>query len=358
MKKLIFIFIISLYAFESQAQYQKPYYREDEKETKGKSVKKNKIFLEALKRNLLVVLEEEDPQKIKGLQKTEGKLAEYKRLIALNNQLLRELVPKYWRQDSAIIEFKKHSECVALSKSGSKAYYTIEFTSLKDKENFDPALMEKEPLVKRKQLLRKAGEFGKFEVSLIEKFGKSAFYDFTTITSIPNELDFIISIQMINNFILSKYYEPSLSKGGYENFIMERHSALQNKTLLIDSAQVDFTPGFNMKDLKSNYPYNFKVAGASEILKEVKAQNTSYAYLTIIPNTSSTGKDHSFSNTAGGGMTSEVNEQITAYTHYIVDCAGSEPMFIAKNQPRLLEKTGWQLNTTYILKLYNFKIVR
>jgi hypothetical protein len=329
MKKLVFIFFISVYAFESQSQYIKPYYREDEKEMKEKSVKKNKIFLEALKRNLLVVLEEEDPKRIRELQKSEGKLAEYRRLINLNNKLLRDLVPKFWRQDSAIIEFKKYSECMALSKAGSKAYYTIEFSSLKDKEDFDPAILEKDPLIKRNQLLRKTGEFGKF-----------------------------VSIQMINNFFLSKYYEPTLSKGGYENFVMERHASLQNKTLLVDSAQVDFTRSFNMKDLKDNYPYNLRLAGATEILKEVKAQNGVYAYLTIIPNTSQTGKDNSFNNTAGGGMTENVKEQVTSYTHYIVDCAGSEPMFIAKNQPRLLEKTGWQLNTTYILKLYNFNVVR
>jgi hypothetical protein len=358
MKKLIFIFFISVYAFESQSQYVKPYYREDEKEMKEKSVKKNKIFLEALKRNLLVVLEEEDPKRIRELQKSEGKLAEYRRLINLNNKLLRDLVPKFWRQDSAIIEFKKYSECMALSKAGSKAYYTIEFSSLKDKEDFDPAILEKDPLIKRNQLLRKTGEFGKFELKLIEKFGKNAFYDFKTITSVPNELDFIVSIQMVNNFFLSKYYEPTLSKGGYENFVMERHASLQNKTLLVDSAQVDFTRSFNMKDLKDNYPYNLRLAGATEILKEVKAQNGVYAYLTIIPNTSQTGKDNSFNNTAGGGMTENVKEQVTSYTHYIVDCAGSDPMFIAKNQPRLLEKTGWQLNTTYILKLYNFNVVR
>jgi hypothetical protein len=279
-------------------------------------------------------------------------------LIELNNKLLIELVPKFWRQDSANIEFKKYSECVALSKAGSKKYFTIEYSSLRDKEEFDPAIVPKDPLTKRQSLLPKAGEFGKFEIKLIEKFTKPAFYDFQTITSIPNELDFITSIQMINNYFLSKYYDPALSNAGYEAFVMGRHTSLQSKTLLVDSAQVTFAPGFKMKDLKENYPYSFELAGTAKILKEVKAQNSTYTYLTIVPYTSRTGKDNSFNNTAGGGMTENMKEQVTSYTHYIIDCAGSEPVFLAKNQPRMLEKTGWQLNTTYILKLFNFKIVR
>jgi hypothetical protein len=358
MKKLICIFFISLSVFELYAQTVKPYYREDEKQTKERSVKKNKNFLAALKRKVLVVLEEEDPQRIKELQKSEGKLAEYRRLINHNNQLLKKLIPQFWRQDSTTIVFKKYSECLALKKSGSKDYFAIEFSSIKNKENFDPALMEKDPLIKRKELLSKAGEFGKFEISLIEKFGKSSFYDFATITSIPNELDFTISIQMINNFFLSKYFEPTLSKGGYESSVMEKHATLQSKTLLIDSAQVNFSGGFNMKDLKENYPYNFKLAGITEILKEVKTQNGAYAYLLVYPNLSVSGKDNSFNNTTGGGMSDVVKDQIATYTHYIIDCAGSEPLFLAKNQPRLLEKTSWQLNITHILKLYNFNIVR
>jgi hypothetical protein len=358
MRQLIFIFFISLSFFELHAQYVKPYYREDEKQTKERSVKKNKKFLEALKRKVLVVLEEEDPKRVKELQKSEGKLAEYRRLINLNNQLLKSVVPQFWRQDSTTIEFKKYSECLALSKSGSKDYFTIEFSTIKNKESLDPALMEKDALIKRKELLSKAGDFGKFEISLIEKFGKSAFYDFATITSVPNELDFIVSIQMMNNFFLSKYYEPTLSKGAYESSVMEKHATLQTKTLLIDSAQVNFSSGFNMKDLKENYPYNFKLAGVTEIQKEVKAQNSAYAYLVINPNISVSGKDNSFNNTAGGGMSDAVKDQVASYTHYIIDCAGSEPLFLAKNQPRLLEKTSWQLNTTHVLRLYNFKLVR
>jgi hypothetical protein len=358
MKKLILVFFISFFVLELRGQYVKPYYREDEKVTKERTVKRNRYFLEALKRNVLVVLEEEDPKKIKELQKSEMKLAEYRRLIDLNNRLLMDLIPRFWKQNNATIEFKKNSECIALRQAGSKEYFTIEFASMKDKDFFLPALSETDPLIKRKELLTKTGNFGKFEACLIEKFGKSSFYEFTTITSVPNELDYIISIQMMNNFFLSKFYEPTISKSGYESFSMERHTNLQNKTLLIDSAQVAFSPGFNAKDLKENYPYNYKMAGATEILKEVKAQNGTYAYLLINPNLTITGKDNSYNNTAGGGMSEVVKETTTSYTHYIIDCAGSEPLFLAKNQPRLLEKTSWKLNTTYILKLYNFKIVK
>jgi hypothetical protein len=354
-----FIFLFFSFVFHHlNAQYVKPYYREDEKSVKINSEKKNRKFVEASKRKLLVVLNEEDPKKTKEFQKSEDKLNKYLALIRLTNKLLVDLIPKYWRQNNCQVEFKNYSECLALKKSGSKDYFTIDFSSLRQSENISGILGFSDPAIARANLLKKPGEFGKFEISLIEKFGKDSFYDFATIISYPNELDFIIGIQQINNFFLAKYANHSLNTMDYEGMIMEKHPYLSSRSLLIDSMQINFGNGFNMNDLKENYPYTFTLSSSDKILEVIKTADSTFAYLAIIPSLNITGKDNSFSSTAGGGMNEIVKDYVSSYIHYIIDAGSSEAIFFAKNQPRTLEKQSWQLNIAHILKLYNMKIVK
>jgi hypothetical protein len=358
MKKFFIFLFFSLALHQLNAQYVKPYYREDEKIMKQNSEKKNRKFIAASTRKLLVVLNEQDPGKIKEFQHTEEKLRRYKELLGLTNKLLFDLVPKYWRQNNCQVEFKKYSECLELKKSGRQDYFTIDFSSLRQSENISRLLSFTDPDMARRELLKNPDEFGKFEISLIEKFGKDAFYDFATIVAYPNELDFIISLQQINNLFLAKYSDHTLSMSGYEGLIMDKHPYLNNKTLLIDSLQINFSNGFNMKDLSENYPYRYQLSSSDKILKAIKASDTTQAYLAIIPSLNITGKDNSFSSTAGGSMNEALKDYVSSYTHYIIDAGSSEALFFAKNQPRMVEKSSWQLNLTHVLKLYNMKIVK
>jgi hypothetical protein len=358
MKEFFIFLFFSLMLHQLNAQYVKPYYREDEKSTKQNSEKKNRKFIEASKRKLLVVLNEEDPKKIKEYQKSEGKLNKYKELIRLTNQLLVNLVPQYWKQNNCQVEFKKYSECMTLKKSGGKDYFTIDFSSLRKSDDISEFLAFSDPVSARRNLLEKPGQFGKFEISLIEKFGKDSFYDFATISPYPNELDFIISIEQINNLFLAKYADHTLSTMHYEGIIIEKHPYLNNRSLLIDSLQINFADGFNLNDLKENYPYRYQLSSSDKILQAIKTTDTAYAYLAIIPNLNVTGKDNSFSSTAGGGMVEAIKDYVSSYTHYIIDAGSSEAIFFAKNQPRTIEKSSWQLNVTHVLKLYNLKIVK
>ncbi|MFL5730144.1 MAG: hypothetical protein ACJ75J_11720 [Cytophagaceae bacterium] len=356
MKGVLFLLFFSLSLQPLCAQYVKPYYREDETSTKRNAEKKNRKYLEASKRKLLVVLEEEDPKQVRSLAGSDEKLERYRSLIRISNQLISELVPQHWRQNNCQVEFKKFSECLALKKAGSKDYFCLEFCSFRQMDDVSELLAFKDPAAARAAMLKSPGKFGKFEISLIEKFGKSAFYEFTTITPWPNELDFTIAIQQMNSIFLAKYSDPALSTAHYEGLIEEKHPYLSLRTLLVDSAQVNFSPGFHMDDLKENYPYAFRFSSAEEIQKVVKAKDTAFAYLAIIPNLNITGRDNSFNSTSGGGMAEAVKDYVYSYTHYLIDAGSTEALFFAKNQPRLLEKSGWQLNLTHILKLYNMKI--
>jgi hypothetical protein len=356
MKGLLPFLIFSFMLGPVCAQYVKPYYREDEKSAKRSSGKKNRKFLEASKRKLLVVLSEEDPKKIKEFQKNEEKLSAYRNLIKLNNQLMTDLVPRHWKQENCQVEFKKYSECMSIKESGSKDYFTIDFSSLRKAENMSAMLGLSDLAQARKNALDKAAEFGKFQISLIEKFGKDAFYEFATISAYPNELDFTISIQQMNNLFLAKYSDPELSNVSYEAQIMEKHPYLNIRTLLIDSAQIVFTTGFKKEKLNENYPYKYKLCGADEILQAINRKDTAYAYLAVFPVLNLSGRDNSFNSTAGGGMEEGMKDYISSYMHYLIDAASSEALFFAKNQPRFVEKTSWQLDVMHILKLYNLKI--
>jgi hypothetical protein len=357
--KIFFIFsLFPLSLHQLNAQYVKPYYREDEKNMKQHTEKKNRAFIEASKRKLLVVLNEEDPKKVKEYQRSEEKLKRYKELIRLSNKLLVDLIPQYWRQDNCQVEFKKYSECITLKKSGSKDYFTVDFSSLRQADDISGLIAIADPASARNILLKKPGEFGKFEISLIEKFGKSFFYDLATISAYPNELDFIIGIQQINNLFLAKYSDHALSTTHYEAMEIEKHSYLGSRVLLIDSLQINFANGFNTKDLDENYPYKYQLSSSDEILKVIKTADTTRAYLAIIPNLNITGKDNSYSSTSGGGMSEAVKDFVSSYTHYLIDAGSSEALFFAKNQPRTIEKSSWQLNLTHVLRLYNLNIVK
>jgi hypothetical protein len=356
MKGLLPFLIFSFMLEPLCAQYVKPYHREDEKSAKRNSEKKNRKFLEASKRKLLVVLNEEDPKKIKEFQKSEEKLSGYRNLIKLSNQLMTDLVPRYWRQENCQVEFKKYSECMSIKESGSKDYFTIDFSSLRKAENMSAMVAFSDPKLARKNSLNKTPDFGKFEISLIEKFGKDAFYEFATISPYPNELDFTISIQQMNNLFLAKYSDPDLSNVNYEALMIEKHPYLNIRTLLIDSSQIVFSPGFKNEKLNENYPYAYKFCGADEILKAINLKDTAYAYLAIVPVLNLSGRDNSFNSTSGGGMEEGMKDYISSYTHYLIDAASSEALFFAKNQPRIVEKTSWQLDVMHILKLYNLKI--
>jgi hypothetical protein len=348
MKSFAAFLFFSLVLHQVQAQYVKPYPGQDKNSVSHYSEKKNRKFIEASKRKLLVVLNEEDPERLKRFRKNTDKLSRYRNIISLSNQLMTELVPMYWKQENCEVEFKKVSECIALRKSGNTDYFTIDFTSLRSTEafstlrsteDFSILLAFSDPATARKNSLSKPGEFGKFEISLIEKFGKESFCDFATICSYPNELDFIISIQQINNLFLAKYSDPKLSNERYEEMIIARHPYLRIRTLLIDSAQIRFT----------------KVCGAGDIMKAIKSKDTAYAYLAIIPKLNN-GRDNSFNSTAGGGMAEDIKESVSSYTHYLIDAASSEALFFEKNEPRSVEKFSWKLDVNHILKMHNLRL--
>src|SRR4051812_12089280 len=100
MKGVLFLLFFSLSLQPLCAQYVKPYYREDETSTKRNAEKKNRKYLEASKRKLLVVLEEEDPKQVRSLAGSDEKLERYRSLIRISNQLISELAPQHWRQNN------------------------------------------------------------------------------------------------------------------------------------------------------------------------------------------------------------------------------------------------------------------
>ena len=303
--------------------------------------KEDKKFSKFYNRKLVVVLAEEDPQKLKYYKSSPQKLEFYRELIRINNDLLTELIPKYWRQissgrnNSDTILFKKYSECLELSKTNPKDYITLEFSSLRDSYNENLFELVNKPGVDyRNTLLDKEGEFGKMEVKILEEFEKPAVYNFFTITSYPNELDFTIAIQQIGNFFMERYEFLNRSEL-FEQESVARREELKNKILLVDTFQVEKRNGFSY--IQEKFPATHGLTNREGLLQIIKSKDTSYAYVIVVPYFPVFG-DNSFEYTSGEKK--EGDDKIS-YFHLLINSENSEILSYIRNESRIINKKSW-----------------
>jgi hypothetical protein len=307
----------------------------------NRKTKEDKKFSKFYNRKMIVVLAEEDPQKLKFYKSSPQKLEFYKELIRSNNELLTHLVPQYWKQISSdqknadTILFRKYSECLALSKTNPKEYVTLEFSSLRDSYNENLFELVNKPGVDyRKALLIKEGEFGKMEIKLLEEFEKPAIYNFYTITSYPNELDFTIAIQQMGNFFIERYEFMNRSEL-FEQETASRREALKTKILLVDTFQVEKRNGFGY--IQEKFPATHGLTNGDGMLQIIKSKDTSYAYVVVVPYFPVLG-DKSYEYTSGG--TQEGLDKIS-YFHLLINSENTEILSYIRNDARIINKKSW-----------------
>ena len=321
-----------------------PYFSDYLKLTKKS--KENKKIISLYNRKLIVVLAEEDPDKIKYYKSSPKKISFYKELIKTNNELITQVAQNYWQQlyprakEADTILFRTYSECLALSKTDIEDYFTIEFSSLRQNEN--AALFQlggKEGNIDyRKALLNRPNEFGRFEVKLIEDFTKPFLHDFLTITSYPNELDFIIAIQQINNFFLERFkYINQYER--YKDDMTSRREKLSNKILLIDSAQAEKTSGA-YSFIHKEFPYKHQLTDYKGVLEAIKRKDTAYAYIVVLPYISLLG-DNTFENTSNNNVI-DSKSGTPFYSHLMVNAANAGVYNLIRNESRIINKKSWQ----------------
>jgi hypothetical protein len=307
----------------------------------SRKAKDDKKFSKFYNRKMIVVLAEEDPQKLKYYKSSPQKLAFYKELIRINNDLLTQLVPKYWRQVSMgqkngdTILFKKYSECLALSKTNPKEYVTLEFSSLRNSNNENLFnLVNKPGKDYRNALLNIEGEFGKMEMKVLEDFEKPAIYNYCTITSYPNELDFTIAIQQIGNFFIERFEFMNRAEV-FEQESISRREELKSKILLADTFQVEKRNGFAY--IQEKFPATHGLTNGEGMLQIVKSKDTSYAYVVVVPYFPVFG-DNSYEYTSGG---KQEGENTMSYFHLLINSENTEILAYIRNESRIINKKSW-----------------
>lgn len=307
----------------------------------GRKNKDDKKFSKFYNRKLIVVLAEEDPQKLKYYKSSPQKLNFYKELIKINNDLLTQLVPKYWRQLSMgqekqdSILFKTYTECLALSKTNSKEYVTLEFSSLRDSYNENLFQLVNKPGINcRNALLNKEGEFGKMEMKILEDFEKPSTYSYYTITSYPNELDFTIAIQQMGNFFIERFQFMNRAEL-FEQESISRRELLKSKVLLVDTFQVEKRNGFAY--IQEKFPATHGLTNGDGMLQIINSNDTTYAYVVVVPYFPVFG-DNSYEYTSGGKQDGEAT---LSYFHLLINSENTEILAYIRNESRIINKKSW-----------------
>jgi hypothetical protein len=293
-------------------------------------------------RKLIVVLHEEDPEVLRRIKKDDQKTARYKAMIAYSNEILQKAVPMFWNTGRPY-EFRTFSECLALADS-SEAYFTLEFSSLRQNENLQLYLLKPDTASSiytvRRELMRRK-EYGSFELKLIEKFRATPFYSFTTPASIPNEYDFITAIQFISSLVREKLESPKLNTRNYELKIQQNNPYLFLRTLLVDSTVVN-KQGRSYDYIRREYDSTsaYQLSDPAGIAALAYTQDTALAYLAIVPYVDPIARGQSFGGTAGGSINDY--EKRIFFMQLIFDVRTGELLYYDKTEEAVVVPRDWK----------------
>jgi hypothetical protein len=292
-------------------------------------------------RKLIVVLQEEREEVLHRIKKDAAKTARYKALIAYTNDLLKKTVTNFWRTGQTI-EFRKLSECVALSDT-SQSYMTIDFASLRINENVQLYVLKPDTAniySTRSELMRRK-EYGYFELKLIEKFRGTAFYTFHTPSSVPNEYDFITSVQFMSALVKGKLEDPKFSSRDYELKIQQNNSKLFDRILLADSNIVN-KQARSYSYIRQEYDSLslYELSNPKGIVEKIYIKDTTYAYLNILPYIDPIARGQSYLGTSGGNINDY--EKTVYFMQLIFDASSGELLYYDKAEEVVVLARDWR----------------
>ena len=217
---------------------------------------------------LVVVLKEEEPDKLKKLAKKPAELAAYKAFIANYNAQIAELAPKLWHL-SPSIEFKRESEMDALVKD--KNYQRGELTH----ENFTV----REHLAggaARGPVLYASSSQTAFLLSVISNGTKRVVMNMPIAPGVVYPSDIILCLKT------AQYQLQQAANGKNTNAqLAESGKRLRSKTLLLDEAEVNGK--LSAAEIKQVYPFAFQLVSREAIETAVREGDTRYACVRIMP---------------------------------------------------------------------------
>ena len=215
--------------------------------------------------SLIVVLKDEEPDKLKKLAKKQAELIAYKSFIANYNALIQELAPAIWHF-SPSVEFKHESEIPAL---------------VKDK-NYQHGMLKHDDYTVMEHLGGGAARGGAFYSSesrtafllSIISSGKQR-----TIAPVPIAPGKVYTSDII--FCLKTLQYQLQERASGKSHMAENGKRLRDKTLLFDEAEMNGK--LSVADIKQIYPFPFQLVPRETIETAVKDADARYACVRIFP---------------------------------------------------------------------------
>lgn len=224
------------------------------------------------KRTVILLLEEEDEKTVKKLSKNPQELKFYRDELVRVNQLLQEVSASFWTFTAAPV-VKTRSEVEALKASKNKTHAVLAFDRYKatdwSKDAFGTTRYEGNSRI-----------IAALFIDLIEEFEEKKSVSTQNLPNLtPTKGDLAAGLEMMQNYLNARLGGKKRKETSDE--VKENVNLLKSKTLLLDKD--DLKGKLSAADIKSNYPYAYKIVPYAEIEKAILEKDSQYAFVQIVP---------------------------------------------------------------------------
>ncbi len=233
---------------------------------------------------LVVVLKDEDPDKLKKLAKKPDELADYKAYVADYNAQMQELVPKMW-QFSPAVEFKHESELAALRKAKGAQRGVLQHLDFQLAHRHSMA----GPANAAGAMGNPTGTGGNsywtsehVSAVVLEVIGNGSQSQVWRVQLAPGPVytsDLIFSIRIIQQYVQAR--AAGRSGGDMRAELAQNGKKLRTKTLLFD--EDDIKGKLTAADIKQAYPFSYQIVPRATIEAAVVGADARYACVRLMP---------------------------------------------------------------------------
>jgi hypothetical protein len=268
-------------------------------------------------RTLVVVLRKEDPKTVKSLAKKPNDLKNYQKNIENYNTNFKLAMEHSW-------PYKQEFKYVGLTSDTWQHAAKDEIEKALEKKDKDHYAYIMQTASNYSYRTYSNGFYqrdvtGLLLSSLVVGFGdknmavgemKLPFVD-------PSEADFIYGIQQMMSYFDYRLNEKSRKELKAE---MSKNSLkLKEKTLLLDKELLE--KGLTEQEIKTVYPYPFKITDRAEMDEAIINKDNKYAYVQVVAVSASTAGKQSKGAGTGPVVTGFTKSSLT-YLQYVVDAQG------------------------------------
>ncbi len=263
---------------------------------------------------LVVVLRKENPSTVKSLSKKPNELKNYRLNIEKYNKEFKLAMDSFWfyKQELKYVELpydrwdrnaKKELEKELNSKEKDYAYI-MQTASNYSFGTYDMEFYHRD--VTGLKLSDLVVGFG--DKSVPVGGTKLPFVD-------PSEADFIYGIQQIKTYFDFRLTKAEKSRKEAKAEYLQNAVKLKEKTLLVDKALLQ--NGLTEKEIKTVYPYLFKITDRAEIDQAIINRDDKYAYVQVVAIGASTAGRRSHGEAMHGGIS--VTKSSLTFFQYVID---------------------------------------